>query len=275
MRVEHRGWTNYRVVGAACLIVAGCVALGYAWAALASRPWLKRLEATNLVAAALLLLAIIALTTPIADPGRLSVNDQMARLQSGRVIPAEFDFSYLRFDTGRYGREALERLKGADGPNADAIRQSAERALALTNRHASRTVPIAPDLAGMTVFPAGQVLPQSFTQQNWSASGSSPRVPRCLVDAAMRCEAFVTEGNGGVVIIVVELTGAKTGVLFQLDAGAVWQPIGTLSNEVRCESVRQALRAGEYRWVAPRHMELEAAGQRLTITLPWRAPICP
>ena len=47
---------------------------------------------------------IVAFFTPIADPARLAVADQVRRLESGRVAPAQFDFTSLRFDGARYYR---------------------------------------------------------------------------------------------------------------------------------------------------------------------------
>lgn len=277
LRVGQRGWTDERIVGAAWLVVTGCYAAGYAWAALASRPWLQHLEATNVFAAFVILAAIVALTTAIADPARLSVGDQVARLEAGRVSPERFDFTYLRFRTGRYGRAALERLKTARGPNAAAIRQYAERALALPTPYTPAPPPNAAEIAGMAVFPKGQTLPRSFARQNWNADPQRYLLPACLIDVAVKCEAFVTRVGGGAAIVVAELSGIRRGVVLQQDAGGAWRPIGTLPyGAMRCASTRDALRAGQYHWVPPAQQDLEAAGQHLIITPvpPVKAPSC-
>jgi hypothetical protein len=267
LRVGQRGWSSYRIVGVAWLVVAGCYAAGYAWAAIASRPWLwlKQLETTNLVAACAIVAAVVALTTPIADPDRLAIGAQTARLELGRVSPDQFDFNYLRFDSGRYGLEALERLKTFKGPNAEAIEQHAKQALVLTQPYAPAP-PSPVDLAGMAVFPSGQMLPQSLVRQNWTGYPARYLLPACLFDASVKCEAFVTGGGGrGAQILLAELTGARRGVVLQQDGGGAWRPIGTLSGAMRCESVRDALRAGDYSWVPSLQQDIEAAGQRLTI----------
>jgi hypothetical protein len=275
LRIAHRGWTSYRIVGVACLVVAGCYAAGYAWATLAGRPWMKRLEITNVVAAGMIVLAVIVLTTPIADPARLSVRDQVARLRAGRTPPEAFDFKYLRFDTGRYGRDALERLKTAQGPNAEVVRQGAERALALTNRYASPP-PKPADVAGFAVFPPGQALPQSFVRQDWTASPQPHSLPGCLLRGTETCEAFVVDAGSGDIrkILVIESSGSHRGVLLQRGADEKWQLVGTLSGETRCDSVRAALRAGDYRWIVPQEKEIEAAGQHLKIIAPSRTVSC-
>ena len=70
------------------------------------------------------------LFTPLADPARLSVVDQWARLRTGRVAPADFDFAYRRCEGARYGREALQQLATeSTGTQAADIRERAEAAL--------------------------------------------------------------------------------------------------------------------------------------------------
>jgi hypothetical protein len=190
----------------------------------------------------------------------------MARLESGLVSPDQFDFNYLRFRSGRYGLAALERLKTVKGPNAEAIKQDAEQALALTQPYALPTPPSSADLAGMAVFPAGQALPQSLARQNWTIFPERYLLPACLFDAKVKCEAFVTGGGGGgAQIVVAELTGNRRGVVFHQDGRGAWRPIGTLSGAMRCERVRDAFRAGSYSWVPSLQQDLEAAGERLTI----------
>ncbi|EHN76789.1 hypothetical protein SMCF_3695, partial [Streptomyces coelicoflavus ZG0656] len=54
--------------------------------------------------------AVLALFSPLLDPARLSVADQVARLERGAVKPQDFDFDFLRFDSGKAGLAALDRL---------------------------------------------------------------------------------------------------------------------------------------------------------------------
>ena len=94
-----------------------CYAAGYLFAALRAPLLMKGLERTNVLVACVIVVAVLSLFSPLADPARISVADQLSRLQSGAVPPERFDFAFLRFDSGRYGRMALERLAAAtDGP---------------------------------------------------------------------------------------------------------------------------------------------------------------
>src|SRR5262245_31257831 len=122
LRIVQYGWTPQRVVASACAIVATCYAAGYLLAAARAPLLMKGLERTNVLVACVIVAAVLSLFSPLADPGRISVADQLARLQAGTVPPERFDFNFLRFNSGRYGREALDRLAAAtDGPLAATI----------------------------------------------------------------------------------------------------------------------------------------------------------
>jgi len=273
LRIGQHGWTEARIIAVACAAIGACYAVGYAAGAVVSTRWLKRLEATNVGTAGGIVLVIVLLTT-IADPARLSVIDQIARLETGRIAAAEFDFKYLRFDAARYGRDALERLKSAAWASAD-IKQKASNALALTTPYGGVQLSET-QLAAMPVFPRGQMLPQSFVRQNWAKYPHAYSLPLCLSNSGDQCEAFVTKApDGGQMIIVAGLKLRAQAEAFALNAEGTWDAVGALSSVIACESVRQALRSGEYRWAVPRQMDIEVGDQRLTIRPgQWDNPKC-
>jgi hypothetical protein len=90
--------------------------------------------ATNVVMAFVALLCLALLTSPVLDPRRLGVNAQMTRLASGEVEPADFDYAYLRWNSGRWGELALRKL--AQGRGGEHGRKIAEFArLELNKKH--------------------------------------------------------------------------------------------------------------------------------------------
>jgi hypothetical protein len=268
LRVADYGWTDDRIIAAACLVAAACYAAGYAFAAL--RPgWLDRIAGVNIATALLVLAEMLALCSPIADPARLSVNNQLARLASGKVAPDKFDFSYLRFEGVRYGRAALAQLKeSAAGKDAALIRKGAETALSLVFRPfrgvtaAARTPPV--DLAAnITVWPRGTRLPPSFIAANWTRNAGDLPYPDCLERAGAKCDAYLIDlsGDGKPEVLVVGAASGGGAAFMGEDDKGKWRAVSTLPfNIAGCASVRASLIAGRVRAVNPLASTLDVDG---------------
>lgn len=269
LRVGQYGWTPDRIIALACIAVAGCYAVGYALAAVHRGTWLKSIEITNVVTAYVILAALLALLTPVADPARLSVADQVARLESGKMSPDQFDFAFLRFLSGRYGEQALERLKTKqDGPDAIRISQKANEALDWRTRAQAQQgiVRATPQsrAANITFLNSGGPLADSFVQQNWEGMPRSFLLPRCLT-ANAKCEAIFADLDGDgtpEILLFTAPTGAAAA--FQSTSAGKWAFLGPLAN-AHCAGIRDALRAGKFETVAPLLKEIEANGQRLRV----------
>jgi hypothetical protein len=116
-RIAQHGFTPDRLWAAVFVAVAAAVAFGYAWALVRGRfAWPAPLRETNVRLAAGVCLLALFLALPIVSFGALSARDQVARLESGKISPAKFDWRALRFDFGPAGRKALEKLAAA-GPH--------------------------------------------------------------------------------------------------------------------------------------------------------------
>lgn len=236
LRVGDYGWTDDRIIAAACLLVAACYAAGYAFAAL-RRGWLERIAGVNIATAFVVLAAMLALCSPIADPARLSVNNQLARLTSGKVAADKFDFAYLRFEGARYGRAALAQLK--DSPAA-AIRYGAETAVALTSRPRGAVIEArrAPAnlAANITVWPSGTRLPASFVAANWASRAGSPSYPHCLWRAGARCDAYLIDldGDAKPEVLLVDAERGGGAAFMGEDNKEGWRAVG------RCRSTLPA-----------------------------------
>jgi hypothetical protein len=265
LRIIQHGWTSDRIIATACLVVGACYALGYSCAVLWPGPWLARVAACNIVTAFVVLGELLALFTPLADPARIAVASQVARLESGTIAPDTFDFAYLRFDGARYGKAALEKLSAAEeGPQAPEIRRRALTAMQMKNRWEQQRIAATPQqlAANLTVYPAGRMLPESFLKQNWAAI--SPAAPACLLsaNAAPKCEAIVMDidGDGSDEILVLEPWRA---VVMADDGHGGWRAAGQLDGPIHCEPVRAALRAGRFEAIPPRWRDLRIDGMHL------------
>lgn len=266
LRVADYGWTNDRIIAAACELVAACYAAGYAQAAL-RKGWLERIGAVNIITAFVVLAVLLALFSPIADPARLSINNQLARLSSGKVATDKFDFSYLRFEGARYGKEALARLTQSSDL---AVRAGVDKALAMSVpalRYPEAAASARPDLAAnITVWPKGASLPPSFMAMEWRTLNSLVPAPACLVRAGARCDAFLVDvtddGKPEVLVVGAESGG---GAVIAGDAGTGnWTILDRMpARFAGCVWYRERLIAGQIRTVAPPRKVLEIGGQRI------------
>ncbi|MFS2003587.1 DUF4153 domain-containing protein [Duganella sp. CT11-25] len=269
LRVGQYGWTSDRVIAAACLLVAACYAIGYAWAASRYDTWLKPVSTVNVLAAFLVLAVLLGLFTPLADPARIAVNSQMARLERGQTKVSEFDFRYLRFEGGRYGRAALEELKQrSTGADAAQLRHEAAAVLALADKDrwqpAKRfTAPVSV-ADNLKVWPANAQLPASFLAQKWDALDDTGK-PNCLTRKEGKCDAFVLDvnGDGKPEIMLIESQGHNSGMLYSESAGG-WSVVARLGYQyVRCKSLMEQLKKGEFSLVEPRMKALQVSGVQL------------
>lgn len=267
LRVHDYGWTSDRVIAAACLVVASCYAAGYAWAAHRYETWLCPIAKVNVATAFVVLAVLLALFTPIADPARLSVNNQMARLEKGRIMAAQFDFHYLRFEGQRYGQEALTRLsQQTTGPDAALIRELAAKALKETNRWngGQQLAPVS-IADNVKVWPATARLPASFVAQKWSP-GEDQAVPLCLMSRGSPCDALVldVDGDGKLEVMLFNTGRYSPAPLYAERADGKWVAVGHLdASGSECVPLIEKLKAGQYTLVAPRIKALEVAGQVL------------
>jgi hypothetical protein len=133
-RVAQHGLSPERLWGLIAIGVA--CAYGLAWLVAVvggwkGGAWRGRLRQANLHLAAAVSLVALLLALPILDFGAISARQQVARLESGKVTPADFDYSALRWDFGDAGRRALAGLAKSGNPK---IAQNARDALAETER---------------------------------------------------------------------------------------------------------------------------------------------
>ncbi|NBB64991.1 DUF4153 domain-containing protein [Pseudomonas sp. ODNR1LW] len=163
LRIGQHGLTPDRIIATACAVIGAVYGLGYLFAAVRPGPWMKPLEPTNILAAVLSVAVILALFSPLADPARLSVADQVARLERGAVAAKDFDFDFLRFESGKAGLTALDRLTNSSDTETARLARAAK---------ARTDPPGAPSLgrdeliSGIRIRPVpGQTIPTSFITQ--------------------------------------------------------------------------------------------------------------
>lgn len=120
LRINQYGFTPARVLAGAELLIVTLYAAGYLAAALKPGAWLALIRPVNIVAALFVAAILTALMTPVLDPARVAVADQVSRLDRGIVEPDDFDFGFLADRrAGHWGATALEQLAARSGSERD------------------------------------------------------------------------------------------------------------------------------------------------------------
>lgn len=274
LRVEQYGWTPSRILTLAFVVAAGCHALGYTIAALRSGLALRGLPETNVISAFVMVTLMLALMTPLADPARLSVASQVARLEAGSVAVNEFDFDFLRYRSGRFGISALDALKGkTTGPNAAAIAAKATEAASRPHRGArpasTQATPASRAADIVVVQPAGGALPQRFIETDWRRAPANGWLPACLTTTTQgrQCQALLIDLTDDGKPEIVLIDGSEA-VVFREAADGSWAVAGRIRDNLFCGSGLSALRSGKAKAIQPAFKAIEANGQILQITTP-------
>jgi len=247
LRVAQYGWTVERIWMAATVLLALAYACGYAAAAIPQDRWLTRIERWNFVMSLAGLAVLVALFTPIASPARIAVADQVARLNSGKVAAAKFDFDYLRWQGGRYGRDALTKLAAS----SDAFtKKAASYALRQTARYQIASAN-APSFAGrLTVYPRGQTLPASFIAMDWNKEQRAWLRPTC--NGIGPCDAILADLNGdGRPEVLIYQKQAIFLQVFHEDGASGWSEAGRINIPPVCPRLLDALREGQFTTAPP------------------------
>jgi hypothetical protein len=137
LRIGQHGWSVLRVWGMITLILLGLYGLAYSVAVFVRKPpWMHWVSSLNVGVAFVIILIAFSMNSPLLNPYRIAAKSQVNRLLSEKIVVQDFDYNYLRFDLGNYGKEALQKLVTLqDHPKAETIRTYAQEALVRTSRY--------------------------------------------------------------------------------------------------------------------------------------------
>jgi len=175
LRVAEHGLSEQRLWAGLVATLAAIYAVGYSLSWLKRDRWMSAIARTNIAAAIGLCLGLVALLTPVANIQRLGVSFHLQHVAAsdGAIEP---DWKYLRWRSGRFGREALHAIAEGQGvPAGGKWEKHAKDALAQTDRHKHMpaTLSEADVREKLPVFPAQRALPATFvkyvqtSRQDW------------------------------------------------------------------------------------------------------------
>lgn len=266
LQIRESGLSVDRIYAFAGAIIVAAYALGYALAVFIPNKKLKFIETTNYLTSWLIIIIYFALFTPIADPARLMVANQVSRLQSGQVAPEKFDFKVLRFGGLRFGQQALEKMQTTwQGPQADYVRAQAKAALALTlNRMGYENKRNAGEGNTITVHTKEGKLPDDFLKQSWSYFEGNISIPHCLINDSDLCDAWIVKDKNQLPLILILSENGFTG--FQQNEKKIWVAIGSWIIPGKCKEAIRNAKSGKFTFttVQPSQPDIEIMGWRAT-----------
>ncbi len=111
LRISQYGLMPKRVVGLAVAILLSIYSVVYLYQLVKRKgKWTLGLASVNPPLAIFWVAMLVVLASPLLDPIRLSVNNQVSRLQNEQVGVDDFDFRALKYRLGKRGQVALEQL---------------------------------------------------------------------------------------------------------------------------------------------------------------------
>jgi hypothetical protein len=114
LRIDQYGFTPERLWALTFVIIATAYGLAYFVSLVRGwMGWAAYVRPANLNLAIGLCLVALLLATPLISFNTISTDDQVARLESGKVAPDKFDWAALAYDFGEPGKAALRRLRAS------------------------------------------------------------------------------------------------------------------------------------------------------------------
>lgn len=264
LRVSEYGWTTNRIILSVIDGVAAVYAIGYTLAGVWNATPRRRWEATNVAASFLIVAVILALLSPIADPTRIAVSSQLARLETGKNPAEKFDFKALRFEGQRYGQEALTHLTNSPNPS---IRERATAVLAATDPQEASLPPL-PSVDetahNMVVYPKGNLLPSGLAALEFSKAPIAAIKPDCFSIRGQVCDVVLIgkSGDNADMALIFNHESSGEGIIAKAGADGGWSVVANLP--LVCKDVRDALLNGTYSLVPSAIPDIAIGNQRLS-----------
>lgn len=112
LRVEQYGWSLDRCYAFLIWLLLAIFPLGYWWGIAKERDnWVRQLSRVNVAVGLIVLGAMIFINSPLLDFRKITVNDQLTRLEDNLISIDYVDIHYFRRQLARPGYEAIQEIK--------------------------------------------------------------------------------------------------------------------------------------------------------------------
>lgn len=261
LRIEQYGLTPSRILAMVLVLVIFIHSVAALLAVFVSRSiWLGSLRVSNPVIALLCVVLLLAMHTPWFSPLKMSANNQVQRLLSGRTAVDNFDADTLRNRLGSEGKQAY-----------DALLEQVEQGLVLAEP--GRQVL----LKRLKEVSAGNGPTGSERLLEWigpKVEGSEQFYDKrfngqlCLAPGCALWAVDLDQDGQPEVLQLPKNKWSEPLYFFKRDAQGNWQRVGTYAGggESSLELIEQ-IRQGKVKVVTPRYQSLQIDGVELSPTL--------
>jgi hypothetical protein len=167
VRIDAYGFTVPRIWALLVSLLTIAYAVSYSAAAFRAGPWMAGMGRANVAVALILLGALALMLSPLLTPERWAARSIAARLSADPAAMTSGVFRTLRFDSGVYGVERLQRMSAASDVNPG-LRAAARSVLAATERYKWTGIPkpiVDLDALVFEILPAGTVVDSQLREQ--------------------------------------------------------------------------------------------------------------
>ena len=261
LRIEQYGLTPSRILAMVLVLVIFIHSVAALLAVFVSRSiWLGSLRVSNPVIALLCVVLLLAMHTPWFSPLKMSANNQVQRLLSGRTAVDNFDADTLRNRLGSEGKQAY-----------DALLEQVEQGLVLAEP--GRQVL----LKRLKEVSAGNGPTGSERLLEWigpKVEGSEQFYDKrfngqlCLAPGCALWAVELDQDGQPEVLQLPKNKWSEPLYFFKRDAQGNWQRVGTYAGggESSLELIEK-IRQGKVKVVTPRYQSLQIDGVELSPTL--------
>jgi len=233
--IGESGWTVGYVWECLLALVITGYALGYAVCVLhSSTHWLHPLAGVNKGLSWAIVGLIVLANSPLLDPQRIAVNDQVARLRASAPPLSRNALLDLRFDFGRRGYQALHALRTEPEIIASGADKMIDEVLAREWRFGPplNDPPLISDVAALRQHIVLAENTTALDEQWWQQLAAGTLRPRECRQPLTECIARRQDlnGNGLEEVLLCEIQGTyRTECrVHALDDGGIWRNAGTV-----------------------------------------------